>query len=190
MRAINSQDMALFFFPERSSDGPAIIPSMQIDFRLFERYSFAILLAVLVGVSGCRKFPVESEETSEPNPDELTVAVNTRFLLNHGDFVRLGDTGLEVHFENVLEDNRCPSESICGRFGRAGIRLIVTEEGARDSEIVMYIPGEVEVPYEENGAVFFRGRYFRLLALEPYPFSDTSIPESSYQALLRIEQPK
>lgn len=157
---------------------------MQIDFRL------VILLAVLVGVSGCRKFPVESEDSSEPNPDALTVAVNTRFLLNHGDAVRLGDTGLDVHFENVLEDNRCPTEAICGRFGRAGIRLIVTEEDARDSEIVLFIPGEVEVPYEENGAVFFRGRNFRLLALEPYPFSDTSIPESSYRALLRIEQPQ
>lgn len=163
---------------------------MQVDIHTIQRYSLVLLVGVLIGLSGCRKFPVESEETSEPNPDDLTVAVNTRFQLDHGDYVQLGETGMQVYFENVLEDTRCPAESICGRVGRAGIRLVVVEEGTSESEIVMYIPGEVEVSYEENGAVFFKGRYFRLLALDPYPFSDVSAPESAYRALLRIEQPK
>lgn len=163
---------------------------MRIDSQSVRRWCLVAVVAAGVTLSGCRKFPVESEATSEANPDDLTIAVNTRFQLNQGEFVRLGDSGMNVHFENVLEDSRCPTDAICGQIGRAGIRLVVTEDGSRDAEIVMYIPGEVEIPFEENGAVFFKGRYFRLLGLDPYPFPGVEIPESSYRALMRIEQPK
>ena len=163
---------------------------MSFDLNVARRLCLVLFLGAAIGLSGCRKFPVETDEPSEANPDDVTIAVNTRFQLNHGEFVELGDTGTRVRFENVLEESRCPTDAVCGEIGRAGIRLIVTEEGARDAEIVLYIPGEVAVPYEENGAVFYRGRYFRLLGLDPYPFPGIDAPESSYRALLRIEQPE
>lgn len=163
---------------------------MPFDLQIARRLCLILLLGVAVAASGCRKFPVETDAPSEANPDDFTIAVNTRFQLNHGEFVELGDSDMRVTFENVLEDSRCPTDSVCGEIGRAGIRLIVTEQGSRDAEIVMYIPGEVPVPYEENGAVFYKGRYFRLLGLDPYPFPGFSNPESSYRALMRIEQPE
>ncbi|NNF03506.1 MAG: hypothetical protein HKN17_03470 [Rhodothermales bacterium] len=147
------------------------------------------LLGVAIALGGCREFPVESEDTTLPNSENSTIAVNTRFLLDHGNSVELGETGQTIRFENVLEDSRCPTDAVCGQIGRAGIRLIVLEE-SRESELVMYIPGEVATPFEENGTVFFKGLFFRLLALEPYPFPGISRPESSYRALLRIEQPQ
>lgn len=164
-------------------------PVRTVDLITVRRLLFVALIGASISISGCRKFPVEAEGTSEPNPDSFTIAVNTRFYLEHGDFVQLGDTGQTITFENVLEDSRCPTDAVCGQIGRAGIRLIVTE-GSLDSEIVMYIPGEVATPYENNGSVFFRGRYFQLLGLDPYPFPGVTRPESAYRALMRIDQPE
>jgi hypothetical protein len=150
----------------------------------------AALIAAVTVVSGCRKFPVESDETPAPGTEKASAVLNRPFEIKVGDSRQVADTDLTIRFENVVEDNRCPAQVICIQNGRAGIQLIVEEPDTRESEVVMYIPGRVETPFTDNGVVFHRGRYFKLLRLSPYPYPGTSIPSGSYEALLEIDQPR
>ena len=118
--------------------------------------------------------------TSVAGPEyDATAALNQPFELRVGERVRVQHAGLELHFVEVGEDSRCPSNALilCVWEGDAAVVVEITpfqRTTRTDTLHTTLDPKEVDV-----GSLVLR-----LERLDPYPEDVTPIPVDDYVASL------
>jgi hypothetical protein len=121
-------------------------------------------LALLLG--GC------SDNPSEPPFQD------TELILPFGGSASVPGTPIEVTFERLLEESRCPEDVMCVHAGNGQV-LIGAREGDEDASLVL------NTTLGARDATF-AGYRFELSALDPYPRSDRRTRPEDYRATLRV----
>jgi len=142
-----------------------------------------LLLTLPLFWLGCgRSYPTEEELVE----DEV-VRFNEAFEVAVNERVVMEETGIQITFPFVSEDNRCALGLNCARAGAAGVLLRVKEPNGEVTKVVLIIPGLVATPYTANSSIFHAGYYFKLLQLDPYPVNGVNTDPEAYHARMIIE---
>ena len=136
------------------------------------------LLLCVIGLGGC----------ASPRHVEF----GQEFALSQGQRVWLADSELQVIFEKVTEDSRCPMNARCIQEGNARIALIVRNE-ARNSRGEIFETLDQDVTLDTNAslhprAIFFGDMLMELRRLDPTPMA--GVPVRKYTAVLYAEMSK
>ena len=126
--------------------------------------SFTLALAFLAAV-GC------------DNPNSPSTPLNTEFTLARGEGRTIEDTSIEVRFNGVTNDSRCPADAICITGGDAHVNLRVTS-GLATREYVLHT-GDMKPVTHDTLTI-------HLVEVSPYPFSSRTISPDEYRVKLRV----
>jgi hypothetical protein len=127
-----------------------------------------VLLACAASLAAC---------TSD-SPGAATGPVNVRLVLAPGETAGVGDTGIQLRFQGVFGDSRCPADAICILGGDAIVRVdVLPERGA--AQVVDLHTGDLR-PVRHGDLTI------ALENLSPYPFSSRTIAPGEYRATLRV----
>lgn len=128
--------------------------------------------------------PLPNPATISPPEVEgvLSVQLDQPFTLTIDQLAQLTDKELNLTFQEVLEDSRCPSNVECAEAGQARISINVTQMGQTPATLEM----NTNPPLKQD-VVTYENFQIRLLALNPYPEDiDQPIPTEAYEAILVI----
>ena len=113
---------------------------------------------------------------SEPK----SVPLGESFTLKVGESARIEAEALQIGFEDVSADSRCPKGERCIWEGDATVRVWLWKASeARETD-------ELHTSSKEPGAVSYRGYGVKLLRLDPYPVSGKTIARGDYLATLEV----
>ncbi len=99
-----------------------------------------------------------------------TGEIDTPFDLKLGQSITLIPDGIEVGFERVLGDSRCPSNVVCVWEGVAHLRLWLLRPGSDTVFVTAPIYGYVtKTDTARHVAVEAMGYWIKVLQLDPYP---------------------
>ena len=116
------------------------------------------------------------------------VQVGVPFEIAVGEASVLEPEGLQIEFESVKNDSRCPKDVVCVWEGMAEIQLRLTAASGESTPSRLTIPGLVSTPYTLGNAVEQYGYQLQLLQLSPYPHADQpQPPDDGYRAMLLVE---
>ena len=89
----------------------------------------------------------------------------------------INGTSLNVRFNAVSGDSRCPADAVCIQGGSAAVQITARSEGMmRDYDLQT---GDMR-PVQHDGLTI------ALVQLSPYPFSSRTIQPSEYRATLKV----
>jgi hypothetical protein len=134
-----------------------------------------VAVQVLAVVVGC---------AAQPGPGSPTALdqamLGETFTLRPGGVAVVRGEDLQVGFDRVLSDSRCPQGAQCIVKGEAVIRvwLSTPPQGRAEHELRTAPPPDAEAVYGE-----YR---IRLVTLDPYPQVDRTISSSDYVATLLV----
>ena len=128
----------------------------------------ASVMVAALAAAGCADSP------SAPGD----VPYGERFGLKIGESVRVGDDGVEVTFEAVRSDSRCPIDATCLHNGEAVAALRFTVGGRTLTRDMLTEQNKTEVV--DRYAV-------RVISLQPYPRSDRPTAPADYVAQLQLD---
>ena len=117
----------------------------------------------------------------EDNPVGPTVGVNERFTLAPGEVATVRDVALNVQFNGVTGDSRCPADAICITGGDALVRIRVLDGGAASTY-------ELHTGDSSRATVTHKQLRIALVELQPYPFSSRTIAPQEYRATLTVSR--
>jgi hypothetical protein len=104
-----------------------------------------------------------------------------RFTLAPAEVARIDGTSLQVQFQSVSGDSRCPADAICITGGDAIVHVRAVE-GANAGTYELHTG-------DASRARVTHGRYvIALEELQPYPFSSRTIAPGEYRATLSVTQ--
>lgn len=112
--------------------------------------------------------------------DPVSVNLGEEFSISPGQKAEISDSGLEITFNKVLEDSRCPKGVECVWEGNGRVEISVNRQGYETE--IKELNTTLESGQTETGK--FR---IRLLELLPYPEKDIEISSESYRIRLIIE---
>jgi hypothetical protein len=117
----------------------------------------------------------------EDNPVGPSVGVNERFTLAPGEVATVRDVALNVQFNSVTGDSRCPADAICITGGDALVHIRVLDGGAASTY-------ELHTGDTSRATVTHKQLRIALVELQPYPFSSRTIAPNEYRATLTVSR--
>lgn len=114
------------------------------------------------------------EEDMSPMSDDAspasTVALGTPFAIEQGTWVDLAEEDVEIRFDTITEDSRCPANATCVRAGEAYAHFTLFEDG-NEVPFSLEMPGlMMEMPDSEQVTFQQVDRFsIALYLLQPYP---------------------
>jgi len=114
-------------------------------------------------------------------PTAPSAPLGTPFRIGVGQSVRIESAGLELGFDQVLEDSRCPADAICVWAGTARLKAWHRAPSGERREI--------ELLTFPKAPLSIDGYTVEVQALEPFPYSNVRIDPRSYVATLIIKRP-
>jgi len=147
------------------------------------RILFAIVLSLMcthfgtsyIGCNGATGVAAHFEDRT----DEAVLDRN--FKIKYGQELTVKGGDLKLKFASVLDDSRCPANGICIWAGDAKILIGVRRAKAEESQIELHTYGKpTQAKYQEY--------VIRLVALDPYPGTETEGKRSDYVATLLIKK--
>ena len=87
--------------------------------------------------------------------------------------------GLQIIFERVPSDSRCPMDALCIRAGEALVALTLSQDGRNAVSRELRTDGA-------TSETTYQGYSIKLIALAPYPRSDRQILPEDYVATLAV----
>jgi hypothetical protein len=141
-----------------------------------ESLAVPILAAALVVACGANAISAESE--SEEGKTESAVE------LIMGEAVTMDEGRLELGFEGVPFDNRCPKDVQCIVAGSAKVSMAVRVEGEEEHRLTL------ELSARGPQVVEVAGYALSLMAVHPYPVSTRKIEPEDYKVELYWERKK
>jgi hypothetical protein len=109
-------------------------------------------------------------------PTAPSAPIGTPFKIGVGQTVRL-QSGLELGFDEVLEDSRCPADAVCVWAGTAKLKAWLSVNGSRR---------DIELKTFPREALAIDGFTIDVQALEPFPYSNVRIDKRGYVATLVV----
>ena len=131
--------------------------------------AFAVVLPALLLLAAC------DDTTTGPS-----VAIGSEFQLRPSESVSVENTEVELRFEVVTSDSRCPADAICVWQGDATAVFSVRLSGGSPSSLTLHTTGE-------DRRASASGLTLTLVRLDPYPYASRPISPSDYRALLRVD---
>jgi hypothetical protein len=107
------------------------------------------------------------------------------FVLRVGQSQILPVEGVELGFERVTADSRCPASVQCVIAGAAGSRLWLWKAGRDSVFIDLTVPSATEFGPSSAKAFGFR---ISAIELAPYAIVPGTIPQSEYRLTLKVER--
>ncbi len=111
----------------------------------------------------------------------ISTDVNEEFFIGPGQKAEIRESGLEITFNRVIEDSRCPIGVECVWAGNGKVEIAIQFSGEKPlvQELNTNLePGEIKA-----------GEYkIRLLELQPYPEKDQEILPQNYTIKLIVEK--
>jgi hypothetical protein len=118
--------------------------------------------------------------------DPIESALDQEFVLRGGQEVTIRGTDLRLHFTDVLEDSRCPTQVECFWTGQARI-AIVAEQGQGAATTLEFNTNPA--PGQGVLTVPVGGYTVELKKLDPYPETpDDSTALTDYSATLLVRK--
>jgi hypothetical protein len=117
--------------------------------------------------------------SSEPK----SVALEESFQLKVGESARIETEALEIGFEEVSSDSRCPKGEQCVWAGDATVRIWMQKDSEARETLELHTARE---ELNERSEPSYRGYGVRLERLDPYPMSGQAISQEDYQATLQV----
>jgi len=113
--------------------------------------------------------------------DIINADINEEFFIGPGQKAEIRDSGLEITFNRVIEDSRCPKGVECVWAGNGKV------------EISIHFPGEEDLLQDLNTNLEpkekMAGKYkIRLVELQPYPEKSQEILPEKYRLKLIVEK--
>jgi len=134
------------------------------------RSTALVFIAVLVTAAG------SVAGSSQPR----RAALGERFTLRVGESARIEAEALQIGFEGVSADSRCPRGEQCIREGDATVRVWLQKTpGPRETL-------ELRTAPKEQTAMRYLSYEVRLVRLDPYPTSGRTIARGDYVATLQL----
>lgn len=131
----------------------------------------SIVVAVVLSVSGCA-------DTS----NRFEVSLGQEFSLSVGQSAFIKGENLEIKFEEVVEDSRCPWEVTCVWEGRVSLSVEINENDVSDN-IELSQPG-----LTDQSVVATHEGYQFTYKVEPYPEAGKPISVDEYRLLLVVSK--
>ncbi len=117
-------------------------------------------------------------------PEPSSVQLGQPFTLSINQPAQLSAKGLNLTFQDVLEDSRCPSNVQCAWAGQARISISVSQTGQTPTTLEM----NTNPPLNQD-VVTYEDFQIQLLALAPYPEDiGQHIPAKSYEATFVVTE--
>jgi hypothetical protein len=120
--------------------------------------------------------------TSPTAPDG---AFHTEVTLRPGVATAIASTPLNVMFQRVANDSRCPANALCITSGDALVALWVGVEGRGATDITLRTVGGTT---GENLAAEVAGYTLTISGLQPYPLNFDPIPQGDYRVTVRVSR--
>ena len=118
-----------------------------------------------------------------------TQSLDNPFTLKVGERIRLYPDNLQVGFQKVISDSRCPSNARCIWEGIADLQLWLLKPGLDTVYVKASIRGYVTKSNTDGHvAVDALGYRIKVLQLDPYPKTDQRPNPSDYIATLRVSR--
>jgi len=126
--------------------------------------------------------------------EALPAPFDEPFRLAYGDSRLVGPDGLEVGFDRVVGDSRCPLEVHCYWQGYAKIGLWIHEADREKVHFEIGIDGYITQEHTgSHESVDTLGYIITLLQLDPYPtyppYPGDPAADEDYEALLTVSCP-
>jgi hypothetical protein len=132
------------------------------------------VIAIAVLLAACARAPLSATQG---------VALGQPFAIKVGQSMMVTGEGLELAFETVVSDSRCPRDVQCIRAGEAIIRIAVEKAPNPRASF------ELRTTASSNDATY--GSYsIRLLSVNPYPDTSRRIQPEEYEAMLVVTRPQ
>ncbi len=113
--------------------------------------------------------------------DSISADVNEEFFIAPGQKAEIRESDLEITFNRVIEDSRCPKGVECVWAGNGKVEISIQFDG---TEFRVYELNTSLEPDEIKA-----GNYrIRLLKLQPYPVKDEEILPEKYRILLVVKK--
>lgn len=132
------------------------------------RMRFALLLTCLLAVAGC------DENVTGP-----TAPLDTEFTLAPGETAAIEGASLNVRFNQITGDNRCPADAVCILGGSADVSVTVRSDKATRDYVLK--TGDMQPAYHDDFVV-------SLVTVTPYPFSARTIEPGDYRVTLKVSR--
>ena len=104
------------------------------------------------------------------------------FSLSIGQTATIEGENLQIRFEEVVEDSRCPTGATCVWEGRVSLTVEITENDS-PYRMVLIQPGLTDQYTRET----YQG-YQLTFKVEPYPEVDQEIAPGEYRLLLTVSK--
>jgi hypothetical protein len=111
-------------------------------------------------------------------PDAPTGPVNVQLVLAPGQAAEVRNTAIQLRFEGVMGDSRCPADALCIQGGDAIVRLQVLATRGASPTYDLHTGNMQPVKHDDLTIA--------LENLSPYPFSSRTIAPAEYRATLRV----
>jgi len=138
--------------------------------RFTRAFATTLVAASLVGCGS------STPSSSLPAPVTTDVSLDQQFTLSPGQTARIPAEGLEIRFDSVSGDSRCPEDVVCVWAGDASINLTLTRSG-QSRAVAVHTTLDPKVIVEGNV-------HISLVKLSPNTNSKTQIPQGEYRVQL------
>jgi hypothetical protein len=138
--------------------------------------SLSVLFLLAFILMGCPSWPTapDSDDVIKASLDEpFTLAIDQTAVINDA---------LQLRFEAVPEDSRCPSDVDCVWAGRALVQLHALIGAQRGGPVF-----ELNTSDPDAQVYTYGGYRIQLLTLDPYPSTRHPIDPDDYRAQLQVE---
>jgi hypothetical protein len=108
------------------------------------------------------------------------VVLGENFQLNVGESAQIEAESLQIGFEEVSGDSRCPKGERCIWEGDATVRVWLQKVSETKKT------HELHTAPNEEGEVSYLGYEIKLIRLDPYPISGKTIEQRDYQATFEV----
>jgi len=143
-----------------------------------QKQLFFLIVLGLLATASCTK----------KDSADLAFKLNTPFLLNQGASIPWEDnSAVQVRFNRVLGDSRCPIDVVCVWGGIAEVEVTFFQPGSTLTDTLVL--GDFSGTTKTDLANF--GLYsVRLLQVSPDALANVTIPQEDYVVKLEVKKPQ
>ncbi|MDZ4679503.1 MAG: hypothetical protein SH848_04470 [Saprospiraceae bacterium] len=112
-------------------------------------------------------------------PNHQQAAFGDTLQFTYGQTITLLPGNLEVRFDSVTQDSRCPLDVVCVWAGMAEVKLWFKQDQVEQTGLLNTL--------DDPGSITVFGKTVRLIDVTPYPQTPGEIPQADYKIRIVVE---